>query len=107
MARNSSRAFRKRAQFVIARDGGMCWLCGHAGAITADHVIPYKHWPKDANGQPLPGLDMPENMKAAHGTRGTALANPCPTCGRLCNQSRGSGGGTANAAQPERHSRPW
>lgn len=106
MARNSSRAFRTRARQIIARDGGICHICGHDGADTVDHLIPHKLWPKDPTGQPLPGLDDPNNLAPAHGTRGTAQHNPCntPPCnGRLCNQSRGAG----DTTPPETHSRNW
>lgn len=27
---------------VIARDHGICWLCGHPGADSADHVRPVR-----------------------------------------------------------------
>lgn len=103
VARNSSRAFRKVAGLIVLRDGAMCWLCGHGNAITVDHVIPYRDWPKDHEGKPLPGLDSPDNLKAAHGTRGSAEANPCNECGgKLCNQSRG-----ASSPMGEAHSRRW
>lgn len=96
---------------VIARDGGICGICGHDGAITADHVIPYRDWPKDETGKPLPGLDFPDNMRAAHGTRGPAEHNPCYQCnprGRYCNQSRGAGTVTPQQKPPhEPHSRNW
>lgn len=113
MARNSSRAFRKTAALVIARDGGTCGICGHGGAITADHIVSYKDWPKDDTGRPHPGLDSPENLRAAHGTRGTAQHNPCYQCdtrrwpyGRMCNQSRGAGN-TVKQVTEEPHSRSW
>lgn len=107
MARNSSRAFRNTARLVIARDGGKCGICGHPGAQTVDHIIPHRDWPKDADGQPLPGLDHPDNLRPAHGTRGVAAHNRCYMCdprGRLCNQSRGAG---YASAQQEPHSRSW
>lgn len=110
MARNSSRAFRKTAAYVIARDGGMCGICGHGGAITADHIIPHHLWPKDAHGNPLPGLDNPDNLRAAHGSRGPAQHNPCYECsprGRMCNQSRGAGHRAKTQPPPDPHSRPW
>lgn len=112
LARNSSRAFRKLATWVIARDGGICGICGHGGAITVDHIVPDRDWPKDLLGRPLPGLDDPGNLRAAHGTRGVAPNNPCLNCdvtrwprGRLCNQSRGAGRTVAD--QSETHSQIW
>lgn len=41
---------------VIARDNGMCYLCGLPGANSVDHVIPH------AAGGP----STMENLKAAH-----------------------------------------
>lgn len=106
MARNSSRQFRKRAAMAVARDGGICGICGHPGAITADHIIPYSEWPPG-----VPGLDDLDNLRAAHGSRGPAEHNPCYLCdprGRMCNQSRGSG---TRAIRPspetDNHSRTW
>lgn len=109
MARGSSRAYRKVVEAVILRDGGLCGICGHGGAQTADHVVPYKDWPEDGNGNKLPGADEPDNLRAAHGSRGPGTHNPCTQCdparwphGRMCNQSRG-----AAADQAEPHSRRW
>jgi hypothetical protein len=97
---------------AVARDGGMCGICGHPGAITADHIIPYKDWPKNAAGNPLPGLDDLTNLRAAHGSRGPAEHNPCYMCnprGRMCNQSRGAGTRALPPSQEtaDNHSRPW
>lgn len=110
MARNSSRAFRKTADLVRANSDGLCGICGHGGAITMDHIVSFRDWPTNELGQPLPGLDSPDNMRVAHGTRGIAPPNPCHQCdpvkwpnGRLCNQSRGHG----STHQPEPHSRTW
>lgn len=75
----------------------LCGLCGHGGARTIDHVIPYSRWPRDPRtGRPLPGLHNPANLVPAHGTIGnTGEVNRCPECvadGRsgLCNQAKGS-----------------
>lgn len=46
---------------VIARDEGICWRCGHAGADTGGHVLPYSTHPHLA-------LD-PDNIRAEHGKR--------------------------------------
>jgi hypothetical protein len=83
---------RNRALLLSTTD--ICGICGHGGAETADHVITAKLWPKDERGRPLPGLDDLSNLRPAHGTMGagrTVVHNRCPTCSRLCNQSRGSG----------------
>lgn len=45
---------------VLATQGTVCWLCGRAGADSADHVIPR------AKG----GTDVDENLRPAH-------ARPC------------------------------
>lgn len=71
----------------------VCGICGHGGSLTGDHIITAKHWPRGADGKPLPGLDDLSNLRPAHGTMGSGrdrLHNHCPTCGRLCNQSRGA-----------------
>jgi len=48
--------WRAISKAVIARDHGICWLCGLPGANSADHVIP-----RAKNG----GHEM-ANLKAAH-----------------------------------------
>lgn len=115
MARNSSRAFRRAAALAVANGGGICGICGHGDAITADHIIPFRLWPRDNNGKPLPGLDAADNLRPAHGTRGTAEHNYCYQCdrtkwphGRLCNQSRSGDQHRRHAADTtEPHSRKW
>jgi 5-methylcytosine-specific restriction endonuclease McrA len=106
MARNSSTAFRKVARLVVARDGQICGICGHGGAITVDHIISAKDWPPG-----VPGLDNPDNLRAAHGSRGVGEHNPCHECdptrwpnGRHCNQSKGAG---TPVIPQEHHSRTW
>lgn len=65
--RVGSRLARKLAKYVIARDEGICWLCGHIGADTADHVIPVIQ---------RPDLQFDTtNMKAAHGERRTVAVD--------------------------------
>jgi 5-methylcytosine-specific restriction endonuclease McrA len=41
---------------VVARDHGVCWLCGRPGANSADHVVPHSRG----------GTDALENLRAAH-----------------------------------------
>jgi len=85
----SSRYRRNRALLLAHSD--LCWLCGHGGAMTADHVIDDRSWPRDDNGRRLPGFDELANLMPAHGTMGPYdPPNRCPTCGRVCNQSRGA-----------------
>jgi 5-methylcytosine-specific restriction endonuclease McrA len=63
---------RARAQ-VLARSR-LCWICGHDASDSVDHVTPLS-----AGGAPLD----PDNLRPAH-------HQPCPTCGRRCNQARGA-----------------
>lgn len=97
--------YRKNRAILLSSDD-VCGICGHRGAQTADHVVPAKLWPRDASGKLLPGLDALANLRPAHGTMGAGRGvaqNPCPVCGRLCNQSRGEGRG-----RPQREtSRDW
>jgi 5-methylcytosine-specific restriction endonuclease McrA len=55
---------------VIARDEGICWLCGQAGADSADHVIPRAYG----------GTNEDDNLRAAHvrcnSRRGGQLKGP-------------------------------
>jgi 5-methylcytosine-specific restriction endonuclease McrA len=50
---------------VVARDKGICHLCGEGGADTADHIIPHSRG----------GSDELTNLRAAH---------------RYCNVKRGN-----------------
>lgn len=61
-----TRRFAALSRRVIARDRGVCWLCGQAGADTADHVVPVAERPDLAYSL--------ANLKAAH---------------RSCNSARG------------------
>jgi 5-methylcytosine-specific restriction endonuclease McrA len=79
---------RARAACLAASDP--CWICGHPGSQTADHVVPL------ALGGEL--LD-PANLAPAHGVQG------CPTCGRKCNSARGDGRPQQTALFPV--SRRW
>lgn len=77
----------------------LCWLCNHPGARTADHVITVKDWLVMFGS--YEGVNSPANMRPAHGAKGP-IRNPCPVCGKLCNQARGAG---PPPQQP--HSRDW
>lgn len=96
--RNGARYRAACAACLAASD--LCWLCGHRDARTVDHVITVK----EARKYPPGTFDVnhPSNLRPAHGTRGAAEPNPCPTCGILCNQARGSG-----ETPPQPRSRDW
>lgn len=79
----TGRPYRRAREQMFAIYGHTCHLCGHDGAHTADHLTPVSLDPE----QPI----SPHDMRPAHGTRGGQPPNPCPTCGRLCNQERGAG----------------
>ena len=56
--RKGGRPWRRIVAYVLARDGGICHLCGHDGADTGDHVTRLEDG----------GLELdPDNVKAAHG----------------------------------------
>lgn len=67
------------AAWIIRRDRGICWLCGHEGADTADHIIPFEQRPDLAWSEP--------NLKAAHGERRTIASHGYECTG---NYGRGS-----------------
>lgn len=73
----------------------LCWICGHRGARTLDHLITVKMW--GAMFDTYDGINDPENTDIAHGT-----GNECPECGRRCNQERGDG-----TRDPQPRSRDW
>jgi 5-methylcytosine-specific restriction endonuclease McrA len=60
--RIGGRRWSRVVSYVIARDQGICHLCGHDGADTGDHLTRLE----DGGAE----LD-PDNVKAAHGTRRT------------------------------------
>jgi hypothetical protein len=89
----------RRNRLIVLALSDVCGICGHHGAMTADHIIPPKDWPRG-----LPGLDDITNLRPAHGTMGAGRGrrvNACSTCGRVCNQSRG------NRAARRPASREW
>jgi len=59
----------ERSKGVIARDRGVCWLCGYPGADTADHVVPRAHG----------GSDDPSNLRAAHRACNSARKDRAPS----------------------------
>jgi hypothetical protein len=70
------RPYRTARQQMFEMYGTLCWICGHGGATDADHLVPIS---VDSE-QPVD----PHGMRPAHGVNG------CPTCGRKCNQERGT-----------------
>ncbi len=81
---------RNRARLLATSD--VCALCGHPDARTADHIVPWRRWPRDIDGRLIPGFNSLGNLQPAHGTMGPKQEpNRCPTCGKLCNQSKGAG----------------
>lgn len=85
----NARYRRNRALLLATSD--VCGLCGHGGALTADHITPARAWPRGADGRPLPGMDELSNLQPAHGTLAPGVVNPCPVCGKLCNQVKNAG----------------
>lgn len=75
----SGAAWKRIVANVIAHYNGICHLCGHPGALQADHVVQY------AEGRD----DSIANLRPAHGTANTQK-NPCPVCGLNCNNIRGA-----------------
>lgn len=75
----SGREWKRIVANVISHYGGVCHLCGHPGALQADHQVQY------AEG----GDDSLANLRPAHGTANTQK-NPCPVCGLNCNNVRGA-----------------
>ena len=75
---------RVRAQVLAA--SRICWICGHDGSDSVDHLTPLAD-----DGAALD----PANLAPAHHA-------PCPTCGRRCNASRGRapGRGVAERSGP-------
>jgi len=93
----------RRNRSLLLSTTDVCGICGHGGATTADHVIDAKRWPKGPDGRPRPGFNDLANLQPAHGTMGGRQPdNPCPTCERLCNQSKG-----ARVQRPRPQSRDW
>jgi hypothetical protein len=92
-----ARPYRRNRALLLATAPDVCGICGHGGTLTADHIIPARLWPRGPDGRPMKGLDDLSNLRRAHGTMGAGRdrLNRCPTCGRLCNQSRGTGGAAA------------
>jgi len=89
----------RRLRAAVLAQSDRCHICGHPGSQSVDHLVARVDAPHRT-------LD-PSNVAPAHGVEG------CPTCGRRCNQSRGTGqpsrahAGRARARPPFPTSRPW
>ncbi|UDY35692.1 HNH endonuclease [Dermatobacter hominis] len=63
MPKRTGRRWREKiVPRVIRRDGGRCHLCGRLGADSADHIIPWSHFPPDQKHL----ADRLENLAAVH-----------------------------------------
>ena len=87
--------YRRARELMFAHYGHICHLCGHDGAMQADHLVTFREDPD----QPIDWRDM----RPAHGGNRRGYDNPCPTCGRRCNQERGA---TSLPAAKQRFSQP-
>lgn len=56
----SGRKAQEALAYTLQRDHGICWICGHPGADSRDHIIPVDIDPTRAND--------PTNWAAAHGS---------------------------------------
>lgn len=71
---------------TLSTYGTVCWLCGHDGADSADHILPRSRG----------GSDAIENLRPAH-------YSACATCGKRCNQARGNRLTPATPRRPYRN----
>ena len=90
--RRGGRRWRRLVAYVLVRDGGVCWLCGHDGADTGDHVLPIDTHPH---------LEFdPSNVRAAHGRTRTVTG-----WGYYCKGNYARGADAAPTTST--HSRQW
>lgn len=63
---------RQLRQLILTRDKHTCQICGHPGADTLGHIIPYSKRPDLALN--------PTNLQAQHGTKRTLTKDgyECP-----------------------------
>ena len=80
VAGRSGRPFRRNRATVL-QASTLCWLCGHDGADSVDHLIP-RALCIATHRYDL--LNAVSNLAPAH-------HHPCPTCGIRCNRKRGTG----------------
>ena len=70
-----------RVRNAVLQASTICWLCGHDGSDSADHLIPRALLLTTGQHHLL---NHPSNLAPAH-------HQPCPTCGQRCNRKRGTG----------------
>jgi 5-methylcytosine-specific restriction endonuclease McrA len=100
--RSGNWRFEQNRPIVLAWSR-ICGICGHDGAMTVDHIVPVRRWPRGFDGKLLPGVHDLPNLQPAHGSLGNSgEVNYCPTCGMACNQSKN---GKRPPARPQ--SRDW
>lgn len=99
-AGRKGRPWRRIRLQVLKDHRGVCHICLHPGARQVDHTPPRKTLVRL-------GLDPnnPRYLRPAHGNGGNTR-NPCPTCGRNCNQRKGTKSAVVEA-RPLITSRPW
>lgn len=66
-----------KAQRIIVRDHGVCYLCHHHGATQVDHVVPWAEWSRTDM-----SVHDQSNLAAVHG------GVPCPVCGASCHEDK-------------------
>lgn len=80
--RMTGSARQKRNRRIFALKGDVCYICGHPGSDSIDHVQPLA--PAKDDPVELARRDTDEdNLEPAH-------FKPCPTCGRECNRNKGT-----------------
>lgn len=80
--RMSGGARQKRNAAVFAKKGNVCYLCGHPGSDSIDHVLPLAPVKDDPAELARRDTDW-DNLEPAH-------FKPCPTCGKECNRAKGT-----------------
>jgi predicted RNA-binding Zn-ribbon protein involved in translation (DUF1610 family) len=66
----STRAWRQKRARILAASS-VCHICGHTGADSVDHVVPWV----------ISRDDSDSNLRPAH-------HQPCPECGIRCNREK-------------------
>lgn len=80
--RMTGTARQKRNRKVFAEKGDVCYICGHPGADSIDHVLPLAPVKDDPVELERRDTDL-SNLRPAH-------FKPCPTCDAECNRNKGT-----------------